>query len=360
EEGAKWQKHWAFLPPQRPPLPEVKTSKWTRNGIDAFILARLEREGLTPSPEADKTTLIRRVTLDLTGLPPTPTEVDAFLADNSPNAYEKIVDRLLKSPRYGERMVLEWLDAARYADSNGYQTDGTRTLWPWRDWVIKALNDNMPFDRFTVEQIAGDLQPGSTLSQKVATGFHRNHMLNGEGGRIAEESRVDYVVDRVDTTATVWLGLTLGCCRCHDHKYDPFSQKDYYQLFAYFNNIAEGGGVDRGGNAAPVLALPTPEQTQRIEELNKTIADLDRQIKAVAVGAPAIPSDLRRMILAGLVRSSPPVQAIWSLPDAYLLAVVRQRGPLQKKLDEARKSLTTLNNAIVKTMVMEERMPPRQ
>src|SRR6516162_1660387 len=229
EQGAAWQEHWAFLAPKRPDVPRVKNPAWVHNPIDAFILARLDKEGIQPAPEASRETLIRRVTLDLTGMPPTLKEIDDFLKDPSPNAYEKVADRLLASPRYGERMVLEWLDAARYSDTNGYQTDGTRAMWPWRDWVIDALNKNMPFDQFTIEQIAGDMLLSPTVAQKIATGFHRNHMLNGEGGRIAEESRVDYVVDRVDTTATVWLGLTLGCCRCHDHKFDPFTQKEYYR-----------------------------------------------------------------------------------------------------------------------------------
>ncbi|MEI9894655.1 MAG: DUF1549 domain-containing protein [Chthoniobacter sp.] len=189
------------------------------------------------------------MTLDLTGLPPTPQELDTFLADPSPDAYEKNVDRLLASPRYGERMVWEWLDAARYADTNGYQGDPTRAMWYWRDWVIKALNDNKPFDQFTIEQLAGDLLPEPTRDQLVATGFHRNHMINGEGGRIPEESRVDYVMDRVETTGTVWMGLTLNCCRCHDHKFDPIKQREYYQLSAYFNSIEETGGNDDRGYA---------------------------------------------------------------------------------------------------------------
>src|SRR5262249_31135168 len=222
-------------------LPVVKNNHWPRNGIDYFVLERLEREGLNPSPEADKTTLIRRVTLDLTGLPPTPAEVDAFLADRSPDAYEKVVDRLLASPRYGERMAIRWVDAARYADTNGYQSDGERFMWRWRDWVIDAYNHTMPFDQVTIEQLAGDLLPNPTLEQKIATGFNRNHRGNAEGGIIPEEYAVEYVVDRVDTTATVWLGLTMGCARCHDHKYDPISQKEFYQVFGYFNNVPERG-----------------------------------------------------------------------------------------------------------------------
>ncbi|MEW4531415.1 PSD1 and planctomycete cytochrome C domain-containing protein [Maioricimonas sp. JC845] len=278
-QGADWEEHWSFVPPERPVPPEVSRPGWTDNPIDAFVLARMEQAGLSPSPEASKETLIRRLSLDLTGLPPTPDEVDAFVADESPDAYERLVDRLFASVRYGEHMATPWLDAARYADSNGYQGERTRTMWPWRDWVVRALNDNMPFDQFTIEQIAGDLLPDPTRDQLVATGFHRNHMLNGEGGRIAEESRVDYVIDRVNTTATTWLGLTLACCQCHDHKYDPFSQAEYYQLYAYFNSIDETGRVDAGGNARPVLELPTPEQEQREQQLRQELADRQAELR---------------------------------------------------------------------------------
>jgi hypothetical protein len=350
-QGAKWQKHWALIPPVRPAIPAVKDRAWVRNPIDAFVLERLERAGLTPAPEPKRTTLIRRVTLDLTGLSPTPAEVDAFLADRRPGAYERVVDRLLASPRYGERMVLEWLDAARYADSNGYQSDGTRTMWPWRDGVVKALNRNQPFDRFTIEQLAGDLLPKPTQEQKIATGFHRNHMLNGEGGRIAEESRVDYVVDRVDTTATVWLGLTLGCSRCHDHKFDPFTQKDYYQLFAYFNNISESGAVDRGGNAAPVLRMPTPAQTHRLAELDRTIAALIRRQQDLARARPA--GYWQTQAAANLVR----------LPLAAVLLTVpgdlRRRAGVQGELARARAARQAVERSVVQTMVMQERPSPR-
>jgi len=260
QQGAVWQKHWSFIPPKRRQLPGVKQDNWPRNPIDNFVLAHLEHEGVSPSPEADRERLIRRVTLDLTGLPPTPAEIDAFLNETSPAAYEKVVDRLLASPRYGERMAARWLDAARYADTNGYQTDGERSMWRWRDWVIDAFNHNMPFDQFTVEQIAGDMLPNATLDQKIATGFNRNHRGNGEGGIIPEEYAVEYVVDRVDTTATVWLGLTLGCARCHDHKYDPFTQKEFYQVFAYFNNVPEKGNAWKYGNSPPVVQAPTAAQ----------------------------------------------------------------------------------------------------
>jgi hypothetical protein len=271
EQGAKWQKHWSFIPPIQPQLPSVKDKSWPRNPIDFFILDRLEREGLAPSSEADRAALIRRVTLDLTGLPPTPAEVGSFLADKSSGAYEKVVDRLLQSPRYGERMAIRWLEAARYADTNGYQTDGERTMWRWRDWVIDAYNRNMPFDQFTIEQLAGDLLPNATLAQKIATGFNRNHRGNGEGGIIPEEYAVEYVVDRVDTTSTVWLGLTMGCARCHDHKYDPILQKEYYQVFAFFNNVPERGKAFKYGNSPPVVQSPTPLQKEQVQQIDRKL-----------------------------------------------------------------------------------------
>jgi hypothetical protein len=281
DQGARWQKHWSFIPPRRPAIPPVSDAGWVRNPIDAFVLARLDREHLKPSPEADRRRLIRRVTLDLTGLPPAPGEVDAFVNDPSPEAYEKAVDRLLASPRYGERMAARWLDAARYADTNGYQTDGERFMWRWRDWVIDAFNHNLPYDRFTVEQIAGDLLPGATTAQVIATGFSRNHRGNGEGGIIAEEYAVEYVVDRVETTSTVWLGLTLGCSRCHDHKYDPFTQKEFYRLFAYFNNVPERGKAFKYGNSPPVIPAPTAEQEKRLHALNAQLRAAESRLEAL-------------------------------------------------------------------------------
>jgi hypothetical protein len=257
DQGAAWGRHWAYEPPRRPDTPGLRRVSWPRNPLDRFILSRLEHEGLEPSPEAPRETLIRRLFLDLTGVPPTPEDVETYLADDSPAAYEDFVDRLLASPRYGERMAWDWLDAARYADSNGYQGDNDRTMWPWRDWVVRALNANMPFDRFTIEQLAGDLLPDATPEQKLATAFNRNHMINGEGGRIAEENRVDYIMDQVETVSTVWLGLTMTCARCHDHKYDPITQRDYYQLFAFFNQTpVDGSGGS--GQARPVIEVPRP------------------------------------------------------------------------------------------------------
>ncbi|MBM3997672.1 MAG: DUF1553 domain-containing protein, partial [Planctomycetes bacterium] len=264
-----------------------------------------------------------------------------------------LVDRLLASPRYGERMVLEWLDAARYSDTNGYQTDGTRAMWPWRDWVIDAFNKNMPFDQFTIEQIAGDMLPNATIPQKVATGFHRNHMLNGEGGRIAEESRVDYCVDRVDTTGAVWLGLTVGCGRCHEHKYDPISQKEYYQLFAYWNSIAEVGGVDRrSGTGAPVLELPTREQQEKIGKLEKSINELQL---AFSAREKTILDEIRKTVKKLPDKKSPDyAKLIASHPDGKALQ------KLQASLDAEKKTLTAVKNGVLITMVMEERKDPRE
>jgi hypothetical protein len=287
EAGAQWQEHWAFIPPQRPPLPPTQNRSWRRSPIDAFILARLEEEGLDPSSEADKATLIRRVTLDLTGLPPAPAEVDAFLLDDAPGAYETVVERLLSSPHYGERMALQWLDLARYADTSGYQTDGVREMWRWRDWVIEAFNRNLPFDQFTVEQLAGDLLPNPSLEQLIATGFNRNHRANSEGGIVPEEYLVEYAVDRVDTTATVWLGLTLGCARCHDHKYDPITQKEFYQALAYFNNLPERGRVIKYGNSAPLVKAPTASMRLELEKLAEEIARAERELVSMEEGAAA-------------------------------------------------------------------------
>jgi hypothetical protein len=277
-QGARWQEHWAFVAPKRPQLPEVSAGSWVRNPIDRFVLARLEKEGLRPSPEADRAALIRRLSFDLTGLPPTPQEIDAYVNDRSENAYEKFVDRLLASPRYGERMAFRWLDAARYADTNGYQVDGEREMWRWRDWVIEAFNRNRPFDQFVVEQLAGDLLPNPTLDQRIATAFNRNHRGNSEDGLVPAEYAVEYVVDRVDTVSTVFLGLTMGCSRCHNHKYDPFTQKEYYQLYAYFNNIPEDGRFSNFGNAAPWIPAPTRQQQQQLQQLDHEIALTRKQL----------------------------------------------------------------------------------
>lgn len=258
--GAKWEKHWSFIPPVRPTLPAVGTSRDLRQPLDTFIVSRLEKQNLAPSPTADKPALLRRASFDLMGLPPTVAEVADFASNKSPDAYEQALDRLFASPRYGERMAGPWLDAARYADTSGYQSDGERYMWRWRDWVIDAYNRGMPFHQFTIEQIAGDLLPKPTLDQKIATGFHRNHRGNAEGGIIPEEYAAEYVADRVETTGTVWLGLTIGCARCHDHKFDPLPTREFYQLFAFFNNVPEKGRAVKFGNSPPFIKAPTQQQ----------------------------------------------------------------------------------------------------
>ena len=284
QNDAEYQAHWSFISPKRPPLPDVADRTWPKNAIDHFVLAELERHGLKPSPAADAAMLIRRLSLDLTGLPPAIEEVDLFEQDASQNpdaACSLLVDRLLKSPRYGEHMAVGWLDVARYADTNGYFTDNDRTMWPWRDWVIGAFNQNMPFDQFTIEQLAGDLLPGSTIDQKIATGFNRNHMVNNETGIIEEEFRVEYVVDRADTTATVWMGLTLGCARCHDHKYDPISQQDFYRFFAFFNNVPERGLSGSGGNSTPILKVPAENLQAQLEQVRRRVMAAEQKFAAV-------------------------------------------------------------------------------
>jgi len=260
KEGAVWEEHWSFVAVKRPEVPNVSSSAIRENEIDSFIQQKLVSMGMSPSPQADRETLIRRVTLDLIGLPPTLEEIDAFLHDEAPGAYERVVDRLLTSSRYGEHMALDWLDAARYADTDGYQNDGPRSMWRWRDWVIEAYNRNLPFDQFTIEQLAGDLLPNPSLDQRIATGFNRNHRYNSESGLVLDEFLLENAVDRVDTTATVWMGLTMGCARCHDHKYDPFSQKEYYQLVSFFNNISESGRAIKFGNSEPWISAPTRVQ----------------------------------------------------------------------------------------------------
>jgi hypothetical protein len=302
DDGARWSEHWAFVPPKRPEIPKVANAAWVRNPIDSFIIARLEKEGLKPQPEANKTTLLRRVYLDLTGLPPSPADVDAFLADKSVGAYEKVVDKLLASPRYGERMAMVWLDLARYADTHGYHIDSHRDMWPWRDWLIRAFNDNEPFDQFTIEQLAGDLLPNATQNQKIATGFNRNHMINFEGGAIPEEYLNEYVIDRVETTSTTWMGLTMGCARCHSHKYDPISQKEFYQFYAFFNSVPEIGLDGRTGNAMPMLSLPTDEQKAEQQRLTDAIQDLTG---ALADNNVAPPQQEWEKTLSGRMAVSP-------------------------------------------------------
>ena len=287
DEGAAWSQHWAFVPPQRPALPRVQASSWPREAIDYFILARLEAEHLQPSPEEGKARLLRRVTLDLTGLPPTPPEVDAFLADSSPTAYEKIVERLLQSPHYGEHMARFWLDAARYGDTHGLHLDNYREMWPYRDWVIRAYNRNLPFDQFIIRQLAGDLLPSATLEDVIASGFNRCHVTTSEGGSIDEEVYVRNVDDRVDTTGTVFLGLTVGCSRCHDHKYDPIKSKDYYQLFAIFNSLDDKPLDGNAARPAPIIQVPTPEQAAALTRIDLRIATIRKKIEVELAKLPA-------------------------------------------------------------------------
>jgi hypothetical protein len=304
DAGAKWQTHWSFVAPKRPAIPANQSNHWEKNPIDAFVLARLEKEKLKPSPEADKVTLLRRATFDLTGLPPTLSEIDSFVADKSPTAYEKRVDALLARPQYGERMTMQWLDLARYADTHGYHIDSHREMWHWRDWLIQAFNRNQRYDQFAVEQLAGDLIPNATIEQKLATGFNRNHMINFEGGAIPEEYQNEYVIDRLEATSNVFMGLTMGCARCHDHKYDPISQRDFYRFYAFFNTIPEQGLDGRKGNAAPMLQLPDPQQANRLDTLRKGISEKEQVLDDKTVTGlltkwePQLPAAPRNGLLA--------------------------------------------------------------
>jgi hypothetical protein len=342
DSGAKYESHWAFVAPTRPPVPTG------RNPIDHFIGERLANEGLTLAAESEPGPLLRRVTLDLTGLPPTLSELEAFLADASPDAYERAVERLLASPRYGEHMAMAWLDAARYADSNGYQMDALRMNWPWRDWVVRAFNENLPFDRFTIEQLAGDLLPNPTEDQVIATAFNRNHMLNAEGGTIAEENRTKNVFDRVETTGAVWLGLTLNCTQCHDHKFDPLTQRDYYALYAMFNQLSEPGGVDRrfGKKSysddydslymveSPYLMLSTDSQKQ---QLAAAAADKKRASDALA----AQKEEYRKPFVAwveGIRKNPDTIEA--EVTDVFLRRVVTS-AKLEDLEDSQTKRLVT-------------------
>ena len=274
ESGAEYKEHWAFVPPEKAPLPG------DAHPIDALVSDALIARGRKLAPEADRRVLARRVALDLTGLPPSPQNLKEFLEDEDPEAYERLVDRLLGSRNYGERMAWDWLDAARYADSNGYQGDNERTMWPWRDWVVKAFNENLSYDKFTIWQLAGDLLPDATEETRLATGFCRNHPINGEGGRISEENRVDYVMDMTETMGTVWLGLTLNCCRCHDHKFDPLPQTDYYRLSDYFNQTpVDGGG--RSAQTPPILAIHSDSQKGEMAKLDGEFAAAEKQLREI-------------------------------------------------------------------------------
>ena len=327
--GAEYQPHWAYVSPQRPPLPAVRNAAWPRNDIDRFILARLEAEGLAPQPEADRITLARRLALDLTGLPPSPEEVDAFAADADPAAVERFIDRLLAHEGYGEHVAREWLDLARYADSGGYASDVPRTIWGWRDWVIRACDANMPFDEFTIRQVAGDLLPDATLDDRIATAFHRNTPTNTEGGTIDEEFRVAAVVDRVNTTLSVWMGTTMACAQCHDHKYDPLAQAEYFGIYGIFNQTADADRSDE----EPVVPIYAPGQQARREALAAELAEIVRHVPPAKPGAVE-PPELRplREIEAGLRQELEGVKPVTSVPVmAELPAAARRVTKLQQR-----------------------------
>jgi hypothetical protein len=316
EQGAEWEKHWSFVPVRDVPSPAVTNMSWLQNDIDRFILARLEAEGFAPSPEASKQRLLRRVTFDLTGLPPTLEEIDGFLSDNSEQAYERVVDRLLASPAYGERMAVEWLDVARYADTYGYQEDRFNHMWPWRDWVIRTFNKNLPFDEFIIWQLAGDLLPNATREQKMATAFNRNHRQTNEGGSIDEEFRVEYNADRVHTTAGAFLGLTMECARCHDHRFDPITQKDYYRLFAFFNSTDESGLYSHFTDAIPspaLLLFENDAQERKCQAMKGAIAAKEKEL-----GAPSAEGDFQHWL-----RRNPQLTEIKGLVGHYTFDTIR-------------------------------------
>ena len=344
-EGGEFEGHWAFAAPKKRKLPTQLSPKnvgpgqtLIRNEIDTFVQAKLAEQGLNAAPEADRRTLIRRATFDLWGLPPTPKQIERFLTDDKPGAYERLVDRLLDSPRYGERMTLAWMDVARYGDTSVFHADGPRDMWPWRDWVLKAYNSNMPFDQFTVEQLAGDLLPDPTTEQLVATGFNRNHGTTDEGGAIDEEYRVEYIVDRVKTTSMVWLGLTIECAQCHDHKYDPISQEDYYRFFAFFNQTPEKGMQTRNGNAEPRVMVPSDMQTSKLEQLENVAATYEKEF------AELTPADeeLQEWIKNRLSKGSEPKLGNWYQIGPFKAANVdeafkKKFGPEKRDVDVKKK-----------------------
>ncbi len=362
EQGAPYAQHWAYVKPVRPNPPAVRDRAWLRNPIDQFLLARLEKEGLHPAPEADRYALARRLALDLIGLPPTVEQVDQFVQDRGPNAYEDYVDRLLASPAYGERWAHVWLDLARYADSQGYANDPDRTIWRWRDWVIGALNDNLPYDRFTVEQLAGDLLPNPTPAQLIATGFHRNTLTNTEGGTSPEEFRSAAVVDRVNTTLQVWMGVTIACAQCHNHKYDPFTQKEFYQLYAIFNNCQDANG----GDDAPTLAVPNPGMEQAYQQASARLAEVRKKLDEETRKADAAQAQWEKT--ADRKALPQEIAAIVALPPekrekaqrAKLTAYHRSLSPSWKALDaEARELPERIKRLGTTTPILREG-PPRE
>lgn len=366
DEGAQWGKHWSFEPVKRPLI-----NAGSRHPIDAVVDERLKNEGISSNGPAAQRTLMRRLSLDLTGLPPTPAQLEMFLSDTAPGAWDRAVDRTLSSPAFGERMAWDWLDSARYADSNGYQGDADRTMWPWRDWVVNAFNQNLPFNEFTVWQLAGDLLPAPTHEQILATGFNRNHMINGEGGRIAEENRVDYVMDMSETMGSVWLGLTLNCCRCHDHKFDSLTQREYYQFTAFFNQtpVTGGGG---NGQTPPVLDCPLPGQSENVkraegdwknalELLNTKEGDLFPRAARKSLIESTAAADLSKPVrdalsLAPVSRKSEQ----WELLIKEFAGKQSEYGNLLKAAFDAKQALDGVRNAIPRVMVMKDEDKPRQ
>lgn len=352
DEGAKWGTHWAFKRIERPKLPDVGA----KHPIDAFVRAKLAEKGMKPSPRADAVALLRRVSLDLTGLPPT--------ADELKEPYDKAVARLLNSPRFGERWAWDWLDAARYADTNGYQGDPERTMWPWRDWVVKAINENMPYDRFTIWQLGGDLLPNATPEQKLATGFNRNHMINGEGGRIAEETRVENVMDRVETTSTVWLGLTMGCSKCHDHKFDPLTMRDYYGLYDVFNQTSEDG-LGRSGQAAPAMDMSTPAELERVKTTSEKVKQVAAEVEAFELtkwprpaGKPLTESDAIKLpgnLPSYIAKTEPKNRGVDPLLEAvnYFKDKDAEYTKLLQKLLAAVRARVAATSAVTKVMIMD-------
>ncbi len=371
DEGANYSAHWAFIAPVRPPVPQVKDARWARNAVDGFVLEKLEAAGLQPSREASRETLIRRLSLDLIGLPPKPEEVDAFVADPSPDAYAMLVERLLASPHFGERMALPWLDAARFADSNGFQQEGDTHQYIWRDWVVNALNADMSFEQFSIEQLAGDLLPGRTESQHIASAFNRNHMLNGEGGAIPEEQRNVILFDRIDTTATNWLGLTVACAQCHDHKYDPITQRDYYSMMAMFNNVPETGTPSGNGQyriAEPSIIVGTEEQKTKLTKLEAALAAAKKAESAAEKSPETVAAYEKAEMLEGKTLPDD-IAAILKKPERTKDEAKKLRDYISKNhapaalakaradLKAAEKSLNEHRQTLPRAMVMSDEKP---
>ena len=370
--GAKWRGHWAFEPIREPELPNVADDKWNDTAIDRIVFEGLESRGLTPSSEAERHTLIRRLSLDLTGFPPSPDEVEEFLTDSAADAWGSAIDRMLSKRRFGEHMAWWWLDAARYADSDGYESDPLRTMWPWRDWVVEAFNDNMPYDRFLIEQLAGDLLEDASMRTQLASGFNRNHRLNNEGGILPEEWLVEYVCDRTETTATVFMGLTWGCARCHDHKFDPITQADYYSLFAFFNNVPEKGSARGSSTAEPMIHVSRLEHLAEFESLSRQLAPVDARLAKLEKSKPFLkrfedwmeqiktdPTSLPKALQKTPVAKWKAAQT--NTARQHFLARVDEEGAaIERTVAATRKRHRELERAGAKVMVMAEMDAPRE